>query len=152
MALVSAGLLMFRRKEAYEFFLVHPGGPYFTRKDLGWWTIPKGLPEANEGLLDAACREFTEETGIVPTPPYHALGHIRQKGGKTVYAWAFEGSWSPEDGLPSNTFLLEWPPRSGVQKYFPEVDQARWFSYHEACARVNGAQKPLLDRLPEILI
>lgn len=146
---ISAGLLMFRHTEdELQFFLAHPGGPYFTQKDEGWWTIPKGLPEEGEALLlETAIREFKEETGIIPQPPFIPLGEIKQKGGKWVHAWAFEGSWQEEEGIRCNTFKVEWPYKSGNWQEYPEIDRACWFSYQEACRKINAAQIPLLDTL-----
>lgn len=133
--------------EDLEVFLVHPGGPFFTRKDEGAWTIPKGEPEPAEELLDAARREFQEETGIEPTPPFIPLGTIRQKGGKMVHAWAFAGDWNPADGIQCNLFEMEWPPRSGRKQQFPEVDRAAFFDLSQARVKINAAQELFLDRL-----
>lgn len=129
-----------------EFFLVHPGGPYFRKKDAGWWTIPKGVPEPHEDLLVTAQREFFEETGIRASAPYLDIGNIRQKGGKIVHAWAFSGNWKEGAQLASNTSSIEWPPRSGNTITFPEVDQARWFNYQEATNMIVQEQLPFLDR------
>ncbi len=119
---ISAGLLMYRRfQEDWQFFLVHPGGPYFEKKDAGWWMIPKGLAEAGEELLETAIREFREETGLTPEGPYLPLGSIKQKGGKWVHAWAFEGAWQKEEGIRCNTFKVEWPYKSGRWQDYPEV-------------------------------
>ena len=119
---LSAGLLMFRRREnAVEVFLVHPGGPYWSKKDAGAWTIPKGEYEEPEDPLEAAKREFEEETGIAPRGDFLPLGQIRQAGGKLVTAWAFEADCDAS-AIRSNTFSLEWPPRSGKMREFPEVD------------------------------
>ena len=135
----------------WQFFLVHPGGPYFEKKDEGWWMIPKGLPEAGEELLETAIREFEEETGHPSSPPYLPLGSIKQKGGKWVHAWAFEGTWEETSGIRCNTFKVEWPYKSGRWQDYPEVDKAGWFNYKEACQKINAAQIPLLDRLLEEL-
>lgn len=149
---ISAGLLLYRRREGIlQFFLVHPGGPYFAKKDEGWWTIPKGLPEKDEDLLQTACREFEEETGIKPVPPYIHLGEAKQKGGKWVHAWAFEGEWNEATGIKCNTFKIEWPYKSGRWQDCPEVDQAGWFNYEEACKKINAAQLPFLDKLSELI-
>ncbi|EMR02054.1 NUDIX domain-containing protein [Cesiribacter andamanensis] len=152
---LSAGLLMYRLHPQgsgeVQFFLVHPGGPYFTKKDKGWWGIPKGLPQEGEALLPCAVREFEEETGIRPGGPYLALESIKQKGGKTVWAWAFAGQWQEQQGIQCNTFRVEWPYKSGNWQHYPEVDQARWFAYPEAIAYINAAQIPFLDRLLEQL-
>jgi len=144
----SAGLLMFRRFErgVLEFFLTHPGGPYFRRKDKGVWTIPKGLIQKNEIPLDAARREFEEETGIIPAGPFISLESIRQKSGKVVHAWAFEGDWDPVLPIKSNTFKLEWPPESGKFQYFPEIDRAAWMTFDVAKEYILPAQLPLLQR------
>jgi predicted NUDIX family NTP pyrophosphohydrolase len=127
-----------------EFFLVHPGGPFFKNKQLGFWGIPKGLPEANEDLLQAAQREFTEETGLTPHPPFYPLATIQQKGGKVVHSWTFLGEWDSTAGINSNMFNLEWPPRSGKFQNFPEQDKAEWMSYEKACIHILPAQLPLL--------
>lgn len=148
----SAGLVMYRtREDLLEVFLVHPGGPYFKRKDDGVWTIPKGEPEPGESLEETARREFAEETGIVPRTPFQPLGSIKQKGGKTVHAWAFAGSWNEGDGLPSNTFELEWPPRSGQKRRFPEIDRAAFFTLPAARRKINPAQILFLDTLENFL-
>src|SRR5436190_5427068 len=124
---IAAGLLMCHwAGTELEYFLVHPGGPFFKKKDAGVWSIPKGMPEGEEELLNAAKREFYEETGLVSKPPFHELGKIEQKGGKIVYAWTFLGEWISTDGIQCNTFTIEWPPRSGRQQEFPEVDKAEW--------------------------
>jgi predicted NUDIX family NTP pyrophosphohydrolase len=142
----SAGLLMYRWKnEELEFFLVHPGGPFFKNKDEGYWTIPKGEPNENEPLLEAAKREFKEETGIDPVGSFVELGSIKQKGGKVVYAWAFEKNW--DYNLISNEFELEWPPKSGKTAFFPEVDKGGYFGLKEAELKINQAQKSLLLKL-----
>ena len=148
MARTSAGLLMYRRTAGVvEVLLVHPGGPFWARKDAGAWSIPKGEYLAGEeDALEAARREFAEETGIVPGGELTELGSARQGGGKTVTAWAFEGDADPA-AIRSNTFTLEWPPRSGKHKEFPEVDRAEWFTLAEARRRLITAQVPLLDVL-----
>lgn len=149
---VSAGLLMYRYiRGELQFFLVHPGGPYFTQKDAGWWTVPKGLPENEEELLETALREFEEETGIKPSPPFISLESVKQKGGKTVWAWAFEGEWREVSGIRCNEFKVEWPYKSGKWQSYPEVDKAGWFSKEEARIKINEAQKAFLDRLEEAL-
>ena len=139
-------------KEGLEYFLVHPGGPYFSNKDLGSWSIPKGLVDQDEPLLKAAKREFQEETGIEPQPPFHPLGEIRQKGGKKVHAWAFLGNWDAKQGFTSNTFSLEWPPRSGRMQEFPEIDNAQWFDQEQAKSKILSAQIPFLDEASKILL
>lgn len=148
---LSAGLLMYRLQPRLQFFLAHPGGPYFTHRDKGWWGIPKGQVEEGEELLQTARREFLEETGITPQGPFLPLESIKQKGGKTVWAWAFAGEWQPETGIVCNTMRLEWPYKSGKWQSYPELDEARWFSYEEGCAYINAAQIPFLDRLMALL-
>ncbi len=149
----SAGLLMFRRsRDVIEVLIVHPGGPFFRNKDAGAWTIPKGEAGISEDLLTRAKVEFEEEVGLAPTGPWIDLGSVRQASGKTVHAWAFEGEL-PAGFVPmSNTFEIEWPPRSGRRKTFPEVDQVRFFSVDEARQRINVAQRAFLDRLIERLL
>jgi predicted NUDIX family NTP pyrophosphohydrolase len=148
---VSAGLLMFRRKgDAPQVLLAHPGGPLWAKKDLGAWTIPKGEGAPDEDLLATARREFEEETGFRPQGPFHPLGRVKQKSGKVVYAWAFEGDVEPA-ALRSNTFSMEWPPRSGQRPDFPEVDRAEFFDIAEARRRINPAQAELLDALERLL-
>jgi predicted NUDIX family NTP pyrophosphohydrolase len=145
---VSAGLLMFRRKnDKLEVLLVHPGGPFFQRKDDGAWTIPKGEAAPGEDLLARAQIEFEEELGIRPHGNWIELGSIKQKGGKTVHAWAFEGDLPESFILKSNTFEIEWPPRSGTLKQFPEIDRAEFFGEEIARRKMNPAQVPFLDRL-----
>jgi predicted NUDIX family NTP pyrophosphohydrolase len=149
---VSAGLLMFRLRDgSVQIFLAHPGGPLFRNKDEGHWTIPKGEPPEGETLLDAAVREFEEETGIKPAGPYIDLGSIRQKGGKLVHAWAFQGDQDPLQPVRSNTFEMEWPPRSGRRQSFPEVDSAGFFSLEEGKRKLKDTQWPLVARLLTIL-
>jgi predicted NUDIX family NTP pyrophosphohydrolase len=133
-----------------EVLLVHPGGPLYARKDLGSWTIPKGLPNEGEDLLAAARREFSEETGFVAGDGAVTLGRVRQKSGKIVHAWAVAGD-ADVTRLRSNTFELEWPPRSGQRLAFPEVDRAEWFGVAEARRKLNPAQVALLERLLESL-
>ena len=151
---VSAGLVAYRIKEGVlEIFLAHPGGPFFTHKDYGHWTIPKGEIESGEDQLAAAIREFKEEVcvEIDPSSPLVDLGTIRQKGGKTVRAWGVGQDW--DDSLPfqSNTFTMEWPPGSGNVRSFPEVDRAKFFPIEEAKRRIKSTQVPLLERLEEEL-
>ncbi len=146
----SAGLLMYRRKESgLEVFLVHPGGPYWTKK-AGAWGIPKGEYHKGEAPVDAAKREFTEETGFTANGPLIELGSIEQKSGKIVTAWAVEGDCDPAD-LVSNTCSLEWPPRSGRYLDIPEVDEGRWFGMTEARETIRKEQEPLLKRLRDAL-
>ncbi len=147
---VSAGILLYRRKADVEVFLVHPGGPFWIRKDLGSWSIPKGEPGPDEDLLSAAMRELGEETGCGGAGEPVSLGTIRQAGGKTVHAWAIEGDCDPEH-VRSNTFTIEWPLHSGRQQEFPEVDLAGWFGIDEARAKINRGQVALLDRLLDII-
>jgi predicted NUDIX family NTP pyrophosphohydrolase len=140
---------MFRRRgTALEVLLVHPGGPFWAKKDLGAWTIPKGEVAEGEDALATARREFEEETGTRPEGPFRPLGSAKQKGGKTVHAWAFEGDCDPA-AIRSNTFRLQWPPGSGEWRTFPEVDRADWFDLGEARRRINPAQAALLDALEE---
>lgn len=148
--LVSAGLVMVRRAgSAIELLLVHPGGPFFRNKDDGAWTIPKGLVNPGEDLLAAARREFEEETGVlVRTETFAPLGHVRQKGGKIVHAWAFAGDCDPA-AIRSNTYELEWPPRSGRRKAFPEVDRGAFFDPDTARRKLLPAQSPFVDRALE---
>ena len=147
----SAGLLMYRRRDrAVEVLLVHPGGPFWAKKDDGYWSIPKGEYSPEEDPLEAAKREFEEETGFRAEGGLRELPEIRQKGGKTVKAWALEGDCNPED-LKSNTFKMEWPPHSGVIKDFPEVDRADWFPMETAKVKILKSQQPLLDHLQTIL-
>lgn len=143
---ISAGLLMCRKTHELEFFLVHPGGPFFKNKDIGTWSIPKGLPNDGEELLQTAQREFHEETGLSSHPPFEPLGSVQQKAGKIVHAWGFLGEWDPATGIKCNTFKLEWPPRSGKFQEFPEQDKAAWMSYEQAMKYINPAQIPLLDK------
>ncbi|MCP3919787.1 MAG: NUDIX domain-containing protein [bacterium] len=148
----SAGLLMYRvREQAVQVLLVHPGGPYFAKKDAGYWSIPKGLIEDGEDALAAAQREFVEETSLPSrSAEYLPLGDARQKGGKRVQAWAFEGDCDPAL-IVSNTFELEWPPRSGRKQLFPENDRTDWFELPAALERINAAQAVFLERLVEHL-
>lgn len=147
MAARSAGLLMYRFREGeLQVLLVHPGGPLWARRDEGAWTIPKGLVAPGEDPLSAAQREFREETGLTPHGPFVPLGEVRLKGGKRVQAWAFAGDCDPAT-IRSNTFSMEWPPRSGQQRTFPEVDRAAFFDLRQARSKIHPAQTPLLDRL-----
>jgi len=143
----SAGILLFRRAAAMEVLLVHPGGPFWAKKDLGAWSIPKGEHDEGEDGLACAIREFTEETGSAPSPgELTELGSIKQKAGKVVSAWALEGDLDAS-AVRSNTFSMQWPPRSGRMQEFPEVDRAEWFAVDEAKERINPAQAEFLDRL-----
>ena len=148
---VSAGLLLFRRPGgALQLFLAHPGGPFWKGREQGAWTIPKGLVNAGEGLLDAARREFEEETGIRPEGPFLSLGSVRQKAGKVVHAWAWEGD-ADAAATTSNTARSQWPPGSGKWISYPEVDRCAWFESSEARVRLNPAQAELIDRLEATL-
>jgi len=144
----SAGLLLFRQRAAeLEVLLAHPGGPLFARKDAGAWTIPKGEPEPDEALEACARREFAEETGLpAPTGPLLELGSVQQRGGKRVHAWALEGDCQPFE-LRSNSFELEWPPRSGRRQEYPEIDRFEFFSLALAREKLNPAQVEFLERL-----
>jgi predicted NUDIX family NTP pyrophosphohydrolase len=150
MAATSAGILLFRREgDAVEVLLVHPGGPFWVKKDRGVWSIPKGEYAEGEEPLACALRELGEELGAPPElDPGELidLGSVRQKGGKVVRCWAAEADFDPAT-LKSNTFTIEWPPRSGRQREFPEVDRAEWFGIEEAREKINAAQAELLDRL-----
>jgi predicted NUDIX family NTP pyrophosphohydrolase len=149
---LSAGLLVYRRRGGrLEVLLVHPGGPYFRKKDHGSWSVPKGLVEQGESMPDAARREFREETGVAaPEGALLELGEIHQAGGKRVRAWAAEGDIDPAS-ISGNRFELEWPPRSGHLQSFPEVDRGAFFGLDEARARVVPAQRALVDRLERAL-
>ena len=145
----SAGILLYRRSpDLLEVFLVHPGGPFWKNRDAGVWTIPNGEFTSEEPALDAAVREFREETGHTIRGPFQALSPIRQKGGKRVYAWASPGDLDPAT-IVSNTFELEWPRHSGKQLTFPEVDRGAWFALADARTMINPAQIPFLDELEE---
>ena len=150
---ISAGLLLFRHvNDALEVLLVHPGGPFFRNKDSGAWTIPKGEATPGEDLLTRARIEFEEELGFAAAASeWLPLGSVKQKGGKIVHAWAFEGDLPEPFQLKSNEFELEWPPRSGRRAKFPEVDDARFFSEGITREKINPAQLPFLDRLLETL-
>jgi predicted NUDIX family NTP pyrophosphohydrolase len=150
----SAGVLLFRNPASLELLLVHPGGPFWAKRDLGAWSIPKGEPEAGEEPRRCALRELGEELG--PAAPalepdgLIELGRVRQKSGKLVHAWAAAGDFDPA-ALASNSFELEWPPRSGARREFPEVDRAAWFGPGEARRRILPAQAPFIDRLLDSL-
>jgi len=147
----SAGLLLYRATErGIEVFLAHPGGPFWAKKDAGAWTIPKGEVDAGEEPLAAAIREFAEETGTTPAGEFRALPPVRQAGGKAVLAWAIAGDLDAA-AIRSNSFEMEWPPRSGKRRTFPEIDHAQWFALDEARTRINPAQAALLDALAEML-
>jgi predicted NUDIX family NTP pyrophosphohydrolase len=146
----SAGILLYRWKPALELLLVHPGGPFWAKKDLGAWSIPKGEINEGEDPFAAARREFREETGVVPNGRFTPLGEIRQTAGKVVHAWALEGDLDLTL-IRSNTFKLEWPPRSGTMREFPEIDRAGWFSLAFAYEKLLKAQGEFLNRLAETL-
>lgn len=151
----SAGILLYRRvsgKTTIQVLLLHPGGPFFKNKDEGAWTIPKGLINPGEDPLDAARREFTEETGaqLPASSTPLKLTHVRLKSGKTVHAWAVEGDFNTAN-LKSNTFKLEWPPRSGKHIDAPEADRAEWFTPDAARTKANPAQAALIDELTKLL-
>ena len=148
MATRSAGILVYRRGPAggLEVLLVHPGGPFWAKKDEGAWSVPKGEYEEGEDPLAVARRELEEETGLASDGPFVALSPVKQRGGKVVTVWAVEGDCDPE-ALRSNTFTMEWPPRSGRMQEFAEVDRAGWFSLEEACIKLNPAQVPLVEEL-----
>ena len=148
----SAGIVLYRVGDVgLEVLLVHPGGPFWAKKDLGAWSIPKGEYEPDEDPRACALREFEEETGTrLPATELIELGAVVQKGGKEVTAWALRGDLDPAS-VRSNTFTMQWPPRSGREQEFPEIDRAQWFALDEARAKLVGAQVELLDRLAERL-
>jgi len=148
----SAGLLMFRRAADgnVQVLLAHPGGPFWARKDAGAWTIPKGEHDGSEEALATAKREFVEETGFAPLEPFIALGSLKQRSGKWISIWAFESDCDPA-ALVSNTFEMEWPPRSGRQSSFREIDRAGWFRLDEAALKLSKGQVPFLARLVDAL-
>lgn len=147
----SAGVLMYRRRgPALEYFLVHPGGPLWAKKDEGFWSIPKGLMEEGEDSQAAARREFEEETGLKLVGPIVDLGAFRQPSGKIIHAWAFEGDLDPTL-LHSNEFEMEWPPKSGKRARFPEVDRADWFDRSASLAKVTKGQQPIINALSKRL-
>lgn len=143
---ISAGILLYRNTGSEtEFLLAHPGGPFFAKKQEGWWTIPKGEPIPEEAPLATAIREFEEETGYKPQPPFIELAPVIQKGGKQVLAWACKGTLDAEN-ITCNTFEIEWPPRSGRKAFYPEIDKAGWFTFEQACKHINERQIPLLEQ------
>ena len=147
MAVQSAGILPYRRRDGeFEVLLVHPGGPYWRNRDRHAWSMPKGEVVDDEPSLDAARREFREETGFEAEGPFLELGTVKQSSSKTVHVWAVEGDWDPAS-LKSNTFEMEWPPNSGRRESFPEVDRAAWFSLGAAREQIHKGQSPVLDRL-----
>ena len=142
---------MYRIKDgAIQVLLAHPGGPYHARKDEEAWSIPKGEPEPDEEFFLTAQREFEEETGLKPTGPFVSLQPVKQKGGKIVHAWAFEGDCDPTT-VCSNTFTMEWPPKSGQQMQFPEIDRVEFFDLATARRKINSGQVGLIDELETIL-
>jgi predicted NUDIX family NTP pyrophosphohydrolase len=147
----SAGILLYKRASAgRQVLLVHPGGPFWAKKDAGAWSIPKGEYAEGEDARTVAVREFEEETGMRPAGDFRALGEVKQSGGKIVTAWAVEGDFDPAT-LKSNCFELEWPPRSGRMQSFPEVDRAAWFDLGEAREKILSGQRALIDRLSTAL-
>jgi predicted NUDIX family NTP pyrophosphohydrolase len=146
----SAGVLVYRRRTRLEVLLVHPGGPFWAKKDAGAWSIPKGEFGEGEDPLTAARRELAEETGLVVDGELRPLGSVKQAGGKVVHAWALEGDLDA-DAIRSNTFSMEWPPRSGRMQQFPEVDRAAWFGIDEARVKLLKGQLPLLDALCQLV-
>jgi predicted NUDIX family NTP pyrophosphohydrolase len=147
---VSAGLLMFRRGVGgLEVFLARPGGPWFPNRDHDIWTIPKGEVEPGEDLMEAAVREFREEVGIDPLGPFLELGSVRQRGGKTVHAWGFEGDWDDSVPIRTTQVEVEWPAGSGQWSLWPEIDRATFFPVSGARDHMKVAQQPFLDRLAE---
>jgi predicted NUDIX family NTP pyrophosphohydrolase len=151
MAKQSAGLLMYRSRQGQlEVFLVHPGGPFWAKKDLGAWSIAKGEYAPGEAALEAAKREFEEETGFAAQGKFLSLGDLKQAGGKVVSAWAFEGDCDPRK-LVSSRCEIDWPPRSGRKMEIAEVDRGDWFSIAEAKERILKSQAPFLERLSQLL-
>jgi len=147
----TAGLLMYRRRgNGLQVLLAHPGGPFWAKRDLGAWSLPKGQPEPGEDELTTACREFEEETGVKPRAPFLPLGSVRQKAGKTVHAWAWEGD-ADAAAMRCNEMDMEWPPGSGRVIRFPEVDRCEWFDPDPAGRKLNPAQKAFIDRLRGLL-
>jgi predicted NUDIX family NTP pyrophosphohydrolase len=143
----SAGILLYRfREKELEVMLVHPGGPFYAKKDAGAWTIPKGEPDEGEDLLLAAQREFEEETGMPVEGTFIQLTPVKQKGGKLVHAWAIEGDMDVTT-LKSNTFEMPWPPKSGKMQSFPEIDKAAWFRVEEALTKILPAQGAFIEEL-----
>ena len=147
----SAGVLMYRKRgSTIEFFLVHPGGPFWAKRDEGAWSIPKGLMEEGEDSQASARREFEEETGLKVAGPMIDLGAFRQPSGKIIYAWAVEGDLDPSL-VRSNEFDMEWPPRSGKRGRFPEVDRAGWFDRNASLAKILKGQQPIINALSKRL-
>jgi predicted NUDIX family NTP pyrophosphohydrolase len=151
MARIAAGLLLYRMQNGgLEVLLAHPGGPFFSNKDGGSWTVPKGEPDDGEELLDTARREFAEETGFKPCGPFVPLRPIQQKGGKIVHCWAVAGDCDPTK-LHSNTCTIEWPPKSGRQIEIPETDRFAFFDLATAKRKIREAQVPLVEELAELI-
>lgn len=149
----SAGLLMYQfSNEALQIFLAHPGGPFYKNKDDGCWTIPKGLINDNEDIQEAAKREFEEETGIIVSGNLYSLEAIKYKNGKVLHAWAIENKTIEIKFITSNTFELEWPPKSGLIQIFPEIDKAQFFDVDVAKEKIHEAQLPLIERLERYLL
>jgi predicted NUDIX family NTP pyrophosphohydrolase len=148
----SAGILLYQTAPEPQFFLVHPGGPFWKNKDAGAWSIPKGEFTDDEDALDAAIREFREETGVLLKGDFAALSPVKLKSGKKIYAWALEQYVDPA-AITSNMFEIEWPPRSGKLQAFPEIDRAGWFTIEEGLEKINEAQRGLIleivERLPQ---
>lgn len=143
----SAGILLYRlQNDDWEVLLVHPGGPFWAKKDLGAWSIPKGEFDENENPLDAAKREVEEETGIKVQGDFIELTPVKQKNSKLIYAWALRGNFDAAQ-IKSNTFEIEWPPKSGKEKSFPEVDKAAWFNIEEAKKKITEGQLPLINEI-----
>ena len=151
MAKTSAGLILYRMQSGkLEVLLVHPGGPFWSKKDEGAWFVPKGELNVGEEPLAGAKREFEEETGLKPEGEFLALGSVKQKSGKTIVAWALEGDCDPSS-IKSNTFTIEWPPKSGRHQEFPEIDRAGFFTVPQAKAKMHPVEYPLVLRLHELL-
>jgi len=149
----SAGLLMYQyHQQQLQIFLAHPGGPFYKNKDDGCWTIPKGLINENEDIQEAAKREFEEETGIIVSGNLYSLEAIKYKNGKVLYAWAFENKTIEIKFISSNTFELEWPPKSGLIQIFPEIDKAQFFDLNVAKEKIHEAQLLLIERLERYLL
>ena len=147
MPIVSAGLLLYRKRGgSLQVFLVHPGGPLWSKKDAGVWSIPKGLVEQGENPLEGAKREFQEETGFTVSGQFIPLRPVKLRSGKVIQAWAIESDCDP-GMIKSNPFSMEWPPRSCRQQEFPEVDRAAWFDIEEAKQKINHGQAGLLEEL-----
>jgi predicted NUDIX family NTP pyrophosphohydrolase len=148
---ISAGLLAFRRRSELEVLLAHPGGPFWAKKDDGTWTIPKGLAEPGADLLTTAQREFAEETNLAVAGDFIALTPVKQKSGKVVHAWAFEADFDLA-AFASNSFEIEWPPKSGRRQHFPEIDRIAYFTLPIAAIKILAYQRPLLRQLEHRLV